>query len=100
MGILRTLSKIRGGWPGGWQKYARGLNGSKTPEFVQPNDPDDRRSGIPALGLREYWYPALPAQDVGWRKPVGLTLLGTDLGIKGASLAAQTPEKSRSAPMT
>jgi phenylpropionate dioxygenase-like ring-hydroxylating dioxygenase large terminal subunit len=34
---------------------------------------------IPPLGLREYWYPALPAKAVGWKKPVGLRLLGTDV---------------------
>jgi len=91
MGAMRTLSKIRGGWPGGWKQYARGLNGSKTPEFVQPTDPDDRRGAIPALGLREYWYPALPAKDVGARKPVGLKLLGIDLVLfrdKGGEVKA------------
>lgn len=79
MGLLRTLNRIRGGYPGGWRKYARGTQGNRTPEFVQPTDPDDRRSQIPALGLREYWYPALPAKDVRSKKPVGLRMLGTDL---------------------
>ncbi len=79
MGLRRTLTKVLGGYPGGWRKYARGSQGSETPPFVQPNNRDDRRSAIPALGLRQYWYPALPARDVGWRKPVGLRLLGTDL---------------------
>ena len=78
-GLLRALNKIRGGYPGGWKRYARGYQGDRPPPFVPPNDPDDRRSQIPALGLREYWYPALPAKAVGWRKPVGLRLLGTDL---------------------
>ena len=79
MGLLRALNKIRGGYPGGWKRYARGYQGDRPPPFVQPHDPDDRRSLIPARGLREYWYPALPAQAVGWCKPVGLRLLGTDL---------------------
>src|SRR5438093_2094857 len=79
MGLLRALNKIRGGYPGGWKRYARGYQGDRPPPFVQPHDPDDRRSLIPAQGLREYWYPALPAKAVGWRKPVGLRLLGTDL---------------------
>ena len=79
MGLLKALSKIRGGYPGGWREYARGYQGDNTPEFVQPNDPDDRRSLIPALGLKEYWQPALPAKDIGWKKPVGLRMMGDDL---------------------
>lgn len=79
MGIIKTLQKLRAGYPGGWKKYARGTQGDRTPPFVQPSDPDDRRSQIPPLGLREYWYPALPAKAVGWKKPVGLRMLGTDL---------------------
>jgi phenylpropionate dioxygenase-like ring-hydroxylating dioxygenase large terminal subunit len=80
MGLLRTLEKIRAGYPGGWKQYARGFAGEgTTPPFVQPDDPDDRRSLVPPLGLREYWYVALPAEDVGTKKPVGLRLLGTDL---------------------
>ena len=74
MGLLKALSKVRGGYPGGWREYARGYQGDKTPEFVQPNDADDRRSLIPALGLKEYWQPAIPAKDVGWKKPVGLKM--------------------------
>ena len=64
MGLLRALNKIRGGYPGGWKRYARGYQGDRPPPFVPPNDPDDRRSLIPAQGLREYWYPALPAKAV------------------------------------
>lgn len=80
MGVLRELNKIRGGWPGGWRQYARGYGKQDaTPPFVQPTDPDDRRSLIPALGLKEYWYPAVPDKAVGWKKPVGLKLLGEDL---------------------
>jgi len=79
MGIISTLNQIRGGYPGGWKKYARGRNGNGPVPFVRPTDPDDRRSQIPPLGLREYWYPALPSKEVGWKKPVALKMLGTDL---------------------
>lgn len=79
MGILDVFEELRGGWPGGWKKYARGRHGTDALPFVQPRDPDDRRSLIPALGLREYWYPALPAKAIGWKKPVALKMLGTDL---------------------
>jgi phenylpropionate dioxygenase-like ring-hydroxylating dioxygenase large terminal subunit len=79
MGVLETLKKVRANYPGGWQKLARGYEGYSTPPFVQANDPDDRRTLIPPKGLREYWYPALPDKDVGWKKPVGLKLLGEEL---------------------
>lgn len=79
MGLLAGLNKIRGGYPAGWRAYARGTQGKKAPRFVQPTDPDDRRSQIPALGLREYWYPALPAKDVGWKKPEVVRICGEDL---------------------
>ena len=36
----------------------------------------DIRPLIPKLGLRNYWYPALPERAVGWRKPVKVSLLG------------------------
>lgn len=37
------------------------------------------RERIPAIGLKEYWYPALPAKKVGRRKPVEIQLLGEKL---------------------
>ena len=77
--MIRKIKKILGGYPGGWEKYARGTQGNSTPPFEQPTDPDDRRTQIPALGLREYWYPALPASGVSKNKPVGLRILGEDL---------------------
>jgi phenylpropionate dioxygenase-like ring-hydroxylating dioxygenase large terminal subunit len=40
--------------------------------------PRDMRQLIPALGLREYWYPALEARRVK-NKPVGRTICGVDL---------------------
>jgi phenylpropionate dioxygenase-like ring-hydroxylating dioxygenase large terminal subunit len=80
MGLLRTLDKIRGGYPGGWKTHARGWAPERRPPpFVQPTAPDDRRSLIPPLGLTEYWYPALPANGVGAKQPVGLRMLGKDL---------------------
>ena len=80
--VFRGLDKIRAGYPGGWKTYARGMDGTRwgrTPPFVQPTSRDDVRSLIPPLGLREYWYPALPAKGVGSKIPVGLRLLGTNL---------------------
>src|SRR5438046_3274934 len=38
----------------------------------------DIRQLIPALGLKEYWYPALEAKAVKG-KPVGLKICGVDL---------------------
>ena len=80
MGILRELNKIRGGWPGGWKQHARGYTvADQTPPFEVPENPDDRRSLVPPLGLKEYWYPAVPDKDVGWKKPLGLKLLGEEI---------------------
>ncbi|MCE2470227.1 MAG: Rieske 2Fe-2S domain-containing protein, partial [Dehalococcoidia bacterium] len=79
MGLLNMLTKVRGGYPGGWRSYARGYQGNATPSFVQPEDADDRRSQLPPLGYRDYWYPAIPAKDVGAKKPVGLRMLGEDV---------------------
>ena len=79
MGLLKGLKSFAGGYPGGWKQYARGYQGDATPSFVQPTNEDDRRTLLPADGLREYWYPSLPDKDVGRKKPVGLKLLGEDL---------------------
>jgi len=77
MGLLSGLKKVSGGYPGGWRKWATGKEGAGRAEpFVQPTNPDDRRSQVPPLGLREYWYPAIPAKDVGTKKPVALKMLG------------------------
>ena len=44
---------------------------------------DDRALGnrerVPAIGLKEYWYPALPEKKVGRKKPVEVKLLGERL---------------------
>lgn len=83
MGLLRGIGRIIAGYPGGWKQHARGSDGygpfGPTPPFVQPTSPDDRRSVIPPLGLREYWYPALPEKGVRRNEPVGLRMLGMDL---------------------
>jgi len=51
----------------------------------------DIRHLVPKLGLREYWYPAVPASRVGKRKPVQVRMLGEDLcffrGKKGQVVA-------------
>ncbi len=39
---------------------------------------EDPRNNIPPLGLREYWYPALPAKKVR-KKPLYWNMLGDDL---------------------
>src|SRR5204863_9844709 len=79
MGLRTRFQKFLGGYPGGWRATDRGAPGPAPRPWVQPTDPDDRRSLIPPLGLREYWYPALPAHAVGGKKPVAQRLLGTDL---------------------
>ena len=33
----------------------------------------------PKLGFREYWYPAVWAKDIGWRRPISEKMLGEDL---------------------
>ncbi len=80
--VRRSFGKLVAGYPGGWRKHARGddaLRWGRTPPFLQPEDPDDRRSLIPAEGLAEYWYPAMPSNEVGKKKPVALKILGKDL---------------------
>lgn len=39
----------------------------------------DRRAAIPPLGLREYWYPAMPASKVPRRRPLYWKMLGEEL---------------------
>jgi phenylpropionate dioxygenase-like ring-hydroxylating dioxygenase large terminal subunit len=39
----------------------------------------DRRELIPPLGLREYWYPALPARRVPKKKPLFWQMLGDEI---------------------
>jgi len=80
MGLGKLLTKPLSGYPGGYKKMRRGFQGvNQAPPFRVPDDPGDRRSRIPPLGYREYWYPALPAKDVQQNKPSVLRMLGTDL---------------------
>ena len=39
----------------------------------------DLRPLIPRLGLRNYWYPAVPAKRVGRRIPVQVKMMGEEL---------------------
>lgn len=41
----------------------------------------DRRQLIPPLGLREYWYPMLPARRVPKKKPLYWRMLGDELSL-------------------
>ena len=66
MSVIVELKRLWAGYPGGYKSTARGSDpeGRALP-FRQPSDPNDIRSKLPALGHREYWYPALPDKDVG-----------------------------------
>lgn len=80
MGIGKLFAKPLSGYPGGYKKMRRGFQGvDQTPTFEVPDDPKDRRSRIPPMGYREYWYPALPAKDVKTSEPSLLRMLGTDV---------------------
>ena len=80
MGLAKLFSKQLSGYPGGYKQMRRGFQGvTETPPFKLPDDPKDRRSRIPRLGFREYWYPALPAKDVKKSEPSLLRMLGTDV---------------------
>jgi len=41
----------------------------------------DRRQLVPALGLREYWWPALPAAKVSRKRPIYWKMLGEELAL-------------------
>jgi phenylpropionate dioxygenase-like ring-hydroxylating dioxygenase large terminal subunit len=41
----------------------------------------DRRQLIPPLGLREYWYPAMPAKKVPKKKPLYWRMLGDEIAF-------------------
>jgi phenylpropionate dioxygenase-like ring-hydroxylating dioxygenase large terminal subunit len=79
MSITMTLKRLWAGYPGGYESTAQGTHPvGKALPFRQPADPNDIRSKIPALGHREYWYPALPDKDVA-KDPKVLRMLGDDL---------------------
>lgn len=51
----------------------------------------DRRQLVPALGLREYWWPALPSRKVPAKRPIYWKMLGEELAFfrdKDGSVAA------------
>jgi phenylpropionate dioxygenase-like ring-hydroxylating dioxygenase large terminal subunit len=79
MSIIVELKRLWAGYPGGYKSTVRGSDpeGRALP-FRQPSDPNDIRSKLPALGHREYWYPALPDKDIG-AGPQVLRMLGDDL---------------------
>ena len=80
MGLAKLFTKQLSGYPGGYKKMRRGFQGfNETPPFTLPGDANDRRSRIPPLGYREYWYPALPEKDVKKSEPSMLRMLGTDV---------------------
>ena len=78
--FFEQIARVWSGYPGGYKKEARGSQAVwSSPPFQQPEDAHDLRSKIPALGNREYWYPALPDKDVKWDRPQVLRMLGMDL---------------------
>ena len=78
--FFEQIGRIWAGYPGGYKQEARGTQPKwQAAPFRQPDDPNDIRSKIPPLGHREYWYPALPEKDIGWKHPQVLRMLGTDL---------------------
>jgi phenylpropionate dioxygenase-like ring-hydroxylating dioxygenase large terminal subunit len=69
----------------------RKLEAEATSGVVKPPQPPtlgaalaagaDRRTMIPILGLREYWYPALAANRVPKRKPLYWRMLGDEIAL-------------------
>jgi len=52
---------------------------TREPTAALPKLSGDLRPLIPKLGLRGYWYPAVRADQVGWRTPTRVSLLGDAL---------------------
>ena len=57
---------------------SRSVNG-ETVNGAIPKLSGDIRPLIPALGLRNYWYPAIAERRVGRRRPVKVSMLGEEL---------------------
>lgn len=57
-----------------WLRHRRVATDSSGPGQVV-----DRRSLVPPLGLRQYWYPAVPAKKVSSKKPLFWKMLGDEL---------------------
>ena len=51
--------------------------------------PSDMRADIPRLGLREYWYPALPVRRLSKRRP--LYLVDRTINLDAAEPATRRP---------
>ena len=70
----------------------RSVNG-ETMNGAIPKLSGDIRPLIPALGLRNYWYPAIAERRVGRRRPVKVSMLGEELclfrGADGGVVAIQ-----------
>ena len=80
MSLLRVAKALLAGYPGGYKHMARGSQGIEEPSsFKVPDNERDRRSRIPPLGYKEYWYPALPDADVSWKKPSVLRIQEQDV---------------------
>ena len=77
MVLGKLKDKLLSGYPGGYRHMRRGTQPvDGPPPFQLPADPLDRSSRIPPTGYREYWYPALPAKDIGKNKPEVLRMPG------------------------
>lgn len=48
---------------------------------MQAGKVTDRRQMVSPLGLKEYWYPALPARRVGHKKPLYWQMLGQEISL-------------------
>ena len=67
----------------------RSVNG-ETVNGAIPKLSGDIRPLIPALGLRNYWYPAIAERRVSRRRPVKVSMLGEELCLfRGADTATE-----------
>lgn len=68
-------------------KIERRLRRNATMGMRRAGDPvaeagaSDRRRQIPPLGLREYWYPAMPVRKIRRGKPLFWTMLGDEMVV-------------------
>lgn len=61
------------------QNSIRGFSAPPAPE--QDHNATDRRRAIPAKGLREYWYPLIHEDRVGFKKPLYWRICGEELAL-------------------
>lgn len=65
-----------------WSGRSRGDDEFRPPDVPDPGiSVSDRRALIPPLGLREYWYPALPVRKVPRHRPMYWKMLGDELVV-------------------